>query len=140
MRSFIFYYNIAYHLLVFLPLKIIINFFREIQKKVFSDGFHQNDKIIEYRIISKSQIRFYYSRTDDFVYVTKRHIPDREAEDVLIKDENISLFSVNQSEAVFVRSTKASIFMILIFLHFSFTANTSLQKISFLCHCKSLKI
>ena len=106
MCSFKFYDNIAYHLLIFLPLKIIINLFREIQKKVFSDGFYQNDKIIEYRIISKSQICFNYSRKDDFVYITKRHIPDPEAEDVLIKDENISLFSVNQAEAVFVRSAK----------------------------------
>ena len=43
---------------------------------------------------------------DDIAYVMKRYITDIEAEEVLIKDDNISLFSVNHSEAVFCRSSK----------------------------------
>ena len=43
---------------------------------------------------------------NDIVYVMKRYITDLQAEEVLIKDDNISLLSVNQSEAVFSRSSK----------------------------------
>ena len=43
---------------------------------------------------------------NDIVYVMKRYITDLQAEEVLIKDDSISLLSVNQSEAVFSRSSK----------------------------------
>ena len=107
MRSLQFYCNIAFHLLVFLPLNFIINSYRKLQKKLFKDGFHgYNNKIIVHKVIAKSKLRGEYSRLDDFVYIMKGYICEKKAEEILLKDENISLFSVNQSDIVFIRTTK----------------------------------
>ena len=134
MRSFQFYFNIAYHLLVFLPLKIFMNVSQKIQKKVTGVDAIKNGKIREYKIISKSKLPGGYSNMEDFVYVSRRDMSDIEAKDVLLKNDNISLFSLNQSEAVFVRSTKVSIFTIPVFHHFSSTLSINLQKILYLYH------
>ena len=107
MRSFQFYCNIAFHLVVFLPLKFIINSYRKLQKKLFDDGFRgYNDKITAHKVITRSKLRGEYSRLDDFVYIMKGYICEKKAEEMLLQDENISLFSVNQSHIVFARTTK----------------------------------
>ena len=83
-----------------------MNTFQKVQNKVTGADPIQNGKIREYNIISKSMLRGVYSNVNDFVYVFKRNMSDYEAKDVLTKNDNVSLFALSQSDAVFVRSTK----------------------------------
>ena len=83
-----------------------MNVFQKIQEKVTGVDSIKNGKIREYKIISKSKLRGVYSTMNDFVYILKGYMSDIEAKDVLIKNDNVSLFALSHSEAVFVRSTK----------------------------------